>query len=123
MIVSIPTAFSSMMVWALVFAADMAAEFTDVPKSLRRKEMVGEFRGLGCEKDYVYRWRKLAMLTADTSSLFVIVTKEDDAIRVFWRMCVSKSRHKHPLSSGAVVCRHEFAAIERKTHQKATIIH
>ena len=39
---SIPTAFSSMMPWALVFAADMAAGFTLEPKNLRRNEMVGD---------------------------------------------------------------------------------
>ena len=37
---SIPTALSSMMPWALVVAADMAAGFTAEPKNLRRKEMV-----------------------------------------------------------------------------------
>ena len=40
--VYIPTAFSSMMLWALVFAADMAAGLTDEPKKRRRKEMMGE---------------------------------------------------------------------------------
>ena len=39
----VPTALSSMMPWALVFAADMAAGFTDEPKKRRRKEMVGEY--------------------------------------------------------------------------------
>ncbi len=39
---NIPTAFSSMMLWALVFAADMAAGLTDEPKKRLRKEMVGE---------------------------------------------------------------------------------
>ena len=34
-----------MIAWALVFAADMAAGFTDLPKNLRRKEMVGDLRG------------------------------------------------------------------------------
>lgn len=38
---NLPTAFSSMMLWALVFAADMAAGFTLEAKNLRRNEMVG----------------------------------------------------------------------------------
>ena len=38
---SLPTAFSSMMLCALVFAADMAAGFTLEPKNLRRNEMLG----------------------------------------------------------------------------------
>ena len=38
---NIPTALSSMMPWALVFAADMAAGLTLEPKILRRNEMVG----------------------------------------------------------------------------------
>ena len=37
----LPTALSSMMPSALVFAADMAAGFTLEPKSLRRNEMLG----------------------------------------------------------------------------------
>ena len=37
---NIPTALSSMMPWALVVAADMAAGFTPEPKNLRRNEMV-----------------------------------------------------------------------------------
>tara|TARA_R110002060_G_scaffold6780_3_gene10270 strand:- start:250 stop:426 length:177 start_codon:yes stop_codon:yes gene_type:complete len=38
----IPTAFSSMICWALVFAADMVAGLTVVvEKNLRRNEMVG----------------------------------------------------------------------------------
>ncbi len=47
---SIPTALSSMMPWALVFAADMAAGLILEPKNLRRNEMVGNevffFEGL-----------------------------------------------------------------------------
>ncbi len=39
---SIPTALSSMMPWALVFAADMAAGLTLEPKNLLRNEMVGD---------------------------------------------------------------------------------
>ena len=38
---SLPTAFSCMMLWALVFAADMAAGFTLEAKNLRRNEMLG----------------------------------------------------------------------------------
>ena len=37
---SIPTALSSMMPWALVVAADMAAGLVPEPKNLRRNEMV-----------------------------------------------------------------------------------
>ena len=37
----LPTALSSMMPWALVFAADMAAGFTLEPNNLRRNEMLG----------------------------------------------------------------------------------
>lgn len=39
---SIPTVLSSMMPWALVFAADMAAGFTLEPKNLRRNETVND---------------------------------------------------------------------------------
>ena len=39
----VPTALSSMMPWALVFAADMAAGFAEEAKKRRRKEMVGDF--------------------------------------------------------------------------------
>ena len=39
---SIPTALSSMMPSALVFAADMAAGLMLEPKNLRRNEMVGD---------------------------------------------------------------------------------
>ena len=38
----LPTAFSSMMAWACVFAADMVAGLTEVVlKNLRRNEMLG----------------------------------------------------------------------------------
>ena len=43
----LPTALSSMMPWALVFAADMAAGVTFEPKNLRRNEMLGN--GLGSD--------------------------------------------------------------------------
>ena len=48
---SIPTALSSMMPWALVVAADMAAGFTPEPKNLRRNEMVNS--GVNFEVDFV----------------------------------------------------------------------
>ena len=38
---NVPTALSSMMPWALVVAADMAAGVTLEPKNLRKKEMLG----------------------------------------------------------------------------------
>lgn len=41
-VLSIPTALSSMMPWALVLAADMAAGLMLEPKNLRRNEMVGD---------------------------------------------------------------------------------
>lgn len=40
---NVPTAFSSMMLWTLVFAADMAAGFTVDPKNRRRNEMMGNW--------------------------------------------------------------------------------
>jgi len=39
----VPTALSSMMPCALVFAADMAAGLTLEPKKRRRKEMLGRW--------------------------------------------------------------------------------
>ena len=46
----IPTALSSMMPWALVFAADIAAGLTREPKNLRKKEILGDdvWVRLGC---------------------------------------------------------------------------
>ncbi len=41
MIANIPTALSSIIPWALVLAADMAAGLTLEPKNLRRNEMLG----------------------------------------------------------------------------------
>ena len=38
----VPTALSSMIPWALVFAADMATGLTRDPKRRRRNEMVGK---------------------------------------------------------------------------------
>ena len=54
---SLPTAFSSMMPWAFVFAADMAAGFAREAKNLRRNEMLGN-RMVGlirCGLIYLFR--------------------------------------------------------------------
>ena len=50
---SIPTALSSMMPWALVVAADMAAGLVPEPKNLRRNEMVNS--GVNVEVVFVER--------------------------------------------------------------------
>ena len=46
----IPTAFSSMMFWALVLAADILMGLTDDEKNLRRNEMMGNDCVGGWEK-------------------------------------------------------------------------
>ena len=45
---NLPTAFSSIIDWALVFAADMAAGLARVPKRRRRKEILGECSNIEC---------------------------------------------------------------------------
>lgn len=51
---NLPTAFSSMMLWALTLAADMVAGLTEVVvKNLRRNEMLGKYVG------GLSRWRLL----------------------------------------------------------------
>lgn len=55
----VPTALSSMMDWALVFAADMVAGLAWEPKRRRRKEMVGD--GIGGFRDVCGMGRRLLM--------------------------------------------------------------
>ena len=55
---NLPTAFSSMMLWALVFAADMAAGFTLEAKNLRRNEMLGDCTGDFIRNGLVWYFRR-----------------------------------------------------------------
>ena len=65
----LPTALSSMMPWALVLAADMAAGVTFEPKNLRRNEMLGNG------------------LRSDFTCSFVVIVEEIRGLYVVFRVC------------------------------------
>ena len=52
---NVPTALSSMIPCALVFAADIAAGFTLEAKKRRRKEILGELSGGSCKSRKIFR--------------------------------------------------------------------
>ena len=89
---SLPTAFSSMMPCALVFAADIAAGFTLEAKNLRRNEMLGNpladlirtglvsffVRDAGCYKIRGFRLHGVFSIEGQRSVINRINSLDDD---------------------------------------------